>query len=70
MKPTMAMLIYFLLGYTRFIMGEAVIGVAIFAALGMTTHDFSNGSFKSAVCGLWAGPTRCIANFRRCSVAA
>jgi hypothetical protein len=49
MKPTMAILIYFLLGYTRFITSEAVIGVVFFAALGMATHDFSNGSFQSAV---------------------
>lgn len=67
--PPMAMLIYFPLGYTCFIMGRAVIGglstrvtglgligVAIFAALAMTTHDFSNDPFQSTVRGLWVWP--------------
>jgi len=67
--PPMAMLIYFPLGYTCFIMGRAVIGglskqvtglrligVAIFAGLAMTTHDFSNDPFQSTVRGLWVWP--------------
>ena len=67
--PPMAMLIYFPLGYTGLIMGRAVvgglsmkvtgvrlIGVAIFAALAMTTHDFSNDPFQSTVRGLWVWP--------------
>jgi uncharacterized membrane protein len=67
--PPMAMLIYFSLGYASFIMGRAVvgglsnrvsgvrwIGVAIFAALAMTTHDFSNDPFQSTVRGLWVWP--------------
>jgi len=65
----MAMLIYFPLGYTCFMMGRAVIGglstkvtgvrligVAVFAALAMTTHDFSNDPFQSTVRGLWVWP--------------
>lgn len=67
--PPMAMLIYFSLGYACFIMGRVVIGglssrvhglrligVAIFAALAMTTHDFSNDPFQSTVRGLWIWP--------------
>jgi len=67
--PPMAMLIYFPLGYACFIMGRAVvgglsakvtglrlIGVAIFAGLAMTTHDFSNDPFMSTVKGIWVWP--------------
>ena len=67
--PPMAMLIYFVLGYTCLIMGRAVvgglstnvigmrlIGVAIFAALAMTTHDLSTDPSQSTVKGLWVWP--------------
>jgi uncharacterized membrane protein len=67
--PPMAMLIYFPLGYICFIMGRAVVGglsskvtgvrllgVAIFAGLAMTTHDFSNDPFMSTVKGIWVWP--------------
>ena len=63
------MLIYFPLGYACFIMGRAVvgglsakvtglrlIGVAIFAGLAMTTHDFLNDPFMSTVKGIWVRP--------------
>lgn len=67
--PPMAMLIYFPLGYACFIMGRAIVGglstkvsgmrllgVAIFAGLAMTTHDFSNDPFMSTVKGIWVWP--------------
>lgn len=64
--PIMVMVSYFSLGYACFIMGRVLVGglsnkvhgmrwlgVTIFAALAMTTHDFSNDPFMSTVKGLW-----------------
>jgi putative membrane protein len=67
--PPMAMLIYFPLGYTAFLMGRTVLGglssrvtgvrllgIAVFVGLAMTTHDFSNDPFMSTVKGIWVWP--------------